>query len=591
MISLHNMSIKQQLLQKFILLTFLLGIFASLAQAAVFIDYGAAQQSVVQFNVSATATVGSAGWILPDTQLKFINGTVLFNVFSTYTNLTNASVHFNRSATFFYFNSTKALSGSGSNAPGNYTLQRFFNISVDTTTMTEGNYSANFTIVGVDDTYYNLTYYNSTTQTGNNTFFIVDNLAPTVAYLGGSLGMFADGSVADQGNLGWINVTVVPTELYPSAVTFVLANSTTLTTVSRIIGADTDRGNLSFNFTGLPNGNYTFNATINDSVAHMSGFVSRSVILDTITPVPTMTSGSGTTTTLSVEETMTCAQTDANPANVTMTRSDKSANQCTGKSSCTAKFKSDSYTSPTFTCKAYDQAGHTKSVTFTFDRIDPPVSGASSSTTSGGGSSSGSSSSTGINTVAAEQTTTAPINTPEVREVTFTLSQAASGAKVNVKTTSTKPAETSEISGKVYTYFDVTTTGFTSKDVKKSQVKFAVPTKWLKDNSFTTSDIALYVYRDGVWKALKTSTAGGDETSEFFTSETDGFSTFAVVAQKQTVAPTETKAETGTKEKTTTEEQAAAPSPVTSKSKNGWIVALLVLIVIVVAFVVMKKKR
>jgi len=118
----------------------------------------------------------------------------------------------------------------------------------------------------------------------------------------------------------------------------------------------------------------------------------------------------------------------------------------------------------------------------------------------------------------------------------------------------------------------------------------------LKDNSYTSADIVLQVYRGGVWKTLKTSAAGGDETSEFFTADTQGFSTFAIIAKHGaeqklstlTAAPAET-----TETKTPVQPLVTQSShPVTSsRRKKILLVTLLVVVVFAVIFYFIRKKK
>ncbi|AKB37931.1 Cell surface protein [Methanosarcina siciliae C2J] len=76
--------------------------------------------------------------------------------------------------------------------------------------------------------------------------------------------------------------------------------------------------------------------------------------------------------------------------------------------------------------------------------------------------------------------------------------------------------------------------GFSSSDnLENARINFRVKKTWLSENRIIENTITLYRYIDDTWKTLPTSLTGEDQDYFYFSSETPGFSPFAIAGPEQ----------------------------------------------------------
>ncbi|GEM_PF-6277306 len=117
-------------------------------------------------------------------------------------------------------------------------------------------------------------------------------------------------------------------------------------------------------------------------------------------------------------------------------------------------------------------------------------------------------------------------------EVLATQNQSMFPADVDVTALDERPAGTSHIQKRVYSYFRIEAANKTSQP-SISTIRFTVPKKWLLDNKIRKEEVALKRYIDklGRWEQLKTRIASETPEEVVFEAETPGFSYFAIAAE------------------------------------------------------------
>ncbi len=164
-------------------------------------------------------------------------------------NLTNVSLMANFSGSFI-INQTNT---SGIN--GDY----LFNV----TNIADGGYI--WAIIACDGS-------NNCNQTENRTL-LIDSVNPLIGY---GIGTDADGSNFTR---NWVYVNVTVTELNEVNISYKLFNNTGLYNESIYTN-----GQRTINWTGLPNGIYTYNVSITDHTNKINSTTTRRITLDTIAP-------------------------------------------------------------------------------------------------------------------------------------------------------------------------------------------------------------------------------------------------------------------------------------------------------------------
>lgn len=82
--------------------------------------------------------------------------------------------------------------------------------------------------------------------------------------------------------------------------------------------------------------------------------------------------------------------------------------------------------------------------------------------------------------------------------------------------------------------------GFSSSEnLENASISFRVNRTWLSENSISESTITLYRYSNSTWNALPTTLTGEDEDYFYFSSETPGFSPFAIAGPEKSTSSIE----------------------------------------------------
>lgn len=331
-------------------------------------------------------------------------------------------------------------------------------------------------------------------------------------------GLLADGSIV---NAATINVTINATETNEANIRITLMNTALIN--DTIFPA----GTRSVIFTGLGEGNHSFNVTMNDSAGNSQTIALRSTVLDRTNPIVVVTSSAGTSMNIGSSTTLACTVTDANPDTMSLVVSGEGTS-CSGISTCSIAYSPTSSGTKTITCTAQD-------------KVSGSVSGNLAVTVNnvGGGSDKTTTASTPsgpgaiiLGDLEADTEIVVPVKVGGVEQVVLTLEKGVQVAQVSVNALLEKPAEVPAPFGKPYAYFETKTEGFTNKDIVQSSIKFAVPKEWLAENGLKSDEVTLGVFREQHWKPLKTEHVGSDEKNEIFNANTEGFSLFAVLGIK-----------------------------------------------------------
>ncbi len=256
-------------------------------------------------------------------------------------------------------------------------------------------------------------------------------------------------------------------------------------------------------------------------------------------------------------------------------------------------------------CTATDTAGNTRSDTTTFT----VSSAGGSSGGSGGGSSSGVRDQfekkvwTSIN---AGETASMIVENGVigVSEVSFTVSDTARGAWVQVRKATTMPSSVADFAAKAYSTIEMTQLNVADKVQGDVTVKFKVDKAWLTSNEVKKNEVALFRHVDGAWVKLGTTVGEDDGTYVHYTAKTPGFSYFVI--GQTTSSPSAVAEEAGAEEEVppavtggevappAVEEVAAEEAPVEEPADSGnllWVVPVLAVIVLAVVLYWYWKRR
>ena len=97
-------------------------------------------------------------------------------------------------------------------------------------------------------------------------------------------------------------------------------------------------------------------------------------------------------------------------------------------------------------------------------------------------------------------------------------------------------------SGKIYArYADITfkseNKDLAESDIEKANIEFKVDINWINNNEINYSSIRLLRYNNDSWQMLNTIQYEQDQEYIYYSAETTGFSTFAVVGSKVVESP------------------------------------------------------
>ena len=138
--------------------------------------------------------------------------------------------------------------------------------------------------------------------------------------------------------------------------------------------------------------------------------------------------------------------------------------------------------------------------------------------------------------VSAGQSAGINIDKPEetsIRRIAFTVSKDLANISIEIRALQSTGKEAP--AGKTQRYIEIILSNISDADITAAQITFEAPKKWLSDNGFAASDVALMRYASG-WTKLPTSESGSTEEYVYYTAETPGFSLFAISAVKQAAA-------------------------------------------------------
>lgn len=114
-------------------------------------------------------------------------------------------------------------------------------------------------------------------------------------------------------------------------------------------------------------------------------------------------------------------------------------------------------------------------------------------------------------------------------QMPITFKNNVSGSVVIVESSSRPSSATSDPSGSVNTYFDVTLNGFSNTDVSSAKWRFNVSKDWLRQRDVSSGNVFLHHYSSS-WERLTTREVSSTATSHNFEADVTSFSPFAVVA-------------------------------------------------------------
>ena len=167
---------------------------------------------------------------------------------------------------------------------------------------------------------------------------------------------------------------------------------------------------------------------------------------------------------------------------------------------------------------------------------------ATASTGGGSGGSGGTTTTTPTQTVtlaiSANTPATAAFTTTslDVTSITVTTTAGAPAATITATEATSPPAGVPAPSGTVSTYLELST-NVPPSTIATVTISFKVSKAWAIANGIDISTIALARYANGAWTSLPTTQTSSDASYYYFTATSPGFSTFAIVGQKQAVAP------------------------------------------------------
>ncbi|MFA4886634.1 MAG: PGF-pre-PGF domain-containing protein, partial [Candidatus Nanoarchaeia archaeon] len=527
----------------------------------------------------------------PSNQL--LNGTVDFNItlinngtVGIAGNITNVTVHFNdTNGRIFlvaqYNGNISNTMGEGGNTIVNFT-------SVNLATIPDGRYS--IIVNTTNSTQVNLAGLGQQTSNVTAVNITVDNYAPAINYTFGS----AVNNSVYLGIVGGVTINVTINDTSPVNITLTWANSTTVNTTTlyrhfnnSATGSLLDSlvlRNISFNLSLQENDEdekVWFNITVIDQWGRSNTSLTHFVLVDGIPPVPTISSSAGSEIRVETATTLSCTVSETNPLTMSLKEGSTTICSASNANSCSASYTPTSSGDKAFTCTATDRATNTNSVTYTLQVTRSGSSG-------GGGSGGGSSSSVTLGNVESGVTTTVDIDNAAagVEEVSFTVGDAVSRAKVTVNS-KTEEQVGAKPGHRVYKYFEVATENVADSNIKDAKIKFSVSESWLTSNK--PEDVVLLRNENGQWKEYAARLLNVANGMYHFESTVPGFSTFAIALRG---APgSETPAVT---EGTPTPGEGTTETPAMEEvkpSRVGLIIGLLLVLVAVVVFVVVMKKR
>ncbi len=120
-----------------------------------------------------------------------------------------------------------------------------------------------------------------------------------------------------------------------------------------------------------------------------------------------------------------------------------------------------------------------------------------------------------------------------IAQITIEISQTVADAKLEVTVLASAPSTATAPEGSVYKYLDMKIPQITGESIiTKAEIKFKVEKQWLSDNDLDKNSVVLARLNEGSWQKLVTDFSSEDGTLVYYTSQTPGFSTFAILAER-----------------------------------------------------------
>ena len=119
-------------------------------------------------------------------------------------------------------------------------------------------------------------------------------------------------------------------------------------------------------------------------------------------------------------------------------------------------------------------------------------------------------------------------NKGAIIKIEINLNKSVISPSLKVEQISTIPIQKPK--GTVYQYFNITKRNFNNSIIKNATIEFKVNNSWIKENEI--KNIYLAKYENG-WIKLKTELINKTENYTYYRSETDSFSYFAIIGEKE----------------------------------------------------------
>jgi len=351
-------------------------LFTSGAASTKYINWTTLPDGVYTYNVTVNDSAGNTNTtdtytITVDTtypQLDYGEGTQVNNTNQSYnsvyvnvslTEINNDTIAFR----LFYSN------GSAANATL-FTSGAASTKYINWTTLPDGVYTYNVT---VNDSAGN-------TNTTDTYTITVDTTYPQLDYGAVTL---ANDTTTNLYNWTYVNISL--TEIHNDTITFVLYNSTSLVNTTLFTGGAASTKYI--NWTGLMDDTYTYYVTVNDSAGNSNTTANRTIMLDHVSPVPTITSSSATQTSLTLTITADGGVSGTNTSCWLELRVDSASISGTNATQTLTESSLVCATSYTYQVSCNDRAGNAgTSIATSFSTSACDSSGGGSSSSSGGAS-------------------------------------------------------------------------------------------------------------------------------------------------------------------------------------------------------------
>ena len=118
-----------------------------------------------------------------------------------------------------------------------------------------------------------------------------------------------------------------------------------------------------------------------------------------------------------------------------------------------------------------------------------------------------------------------------ITQINITIKNPAQNVKITVEKLEEKPAEVTEVKGKIYQYLKILAQNLEEENIEKAFIRFNVTKSWITENNLNKYRIFLYRFSENEWKRLYTKLV---EENDYYVYEaqTPGFSYFAIVGEK-----------------------------------------------------------